>query len=226
MSVSKPLFVGVYEANLTQFVGAQVTVQLCKGAGDCVDGSGTISISGNVVMVSGSVEVQSAPYTVAMIRILSGGRVLAQIDNVNVVISSAGKYTVTMREHFEYQMPKDVTFTTDVNTAMAWTMTKGTVYASMYLSGNISTTGMTVEFHDQTGVKARDTAPSVSFTPSGARMSESISARIMQQMTLCKIVVKRDTLTLAEYAAKDASQCTNITGGAQIVITGTTYVTS
>jgi len=226
MSVSKPLFVGVYEAKLIQFVGAQVTIQLCKGPGDCVDGSGTISISGNIVMASGSAEVRSAPYTVTMIRVLSGGNVLAQIDNVNVIISSAGKYTVTIRERFEYQMPKDVSFKTDANTYMAWSMTKGTVYASMYLSGNLSTTGMVVEFHDQTGVKARDTAPSPSFTPSGTTMSESISARIMQQMKLCKIVVKRDTLTLAEYVAKDTSQCTDITGGAQIVISGTTYVTS
>jgi len=226
MSVSKPLFVGVYEAKLTQLVGAQVTIQLCKAAGDCVDGSGTISISGNIVIVSGSVEVQSAPYTVSMMRVMSGGNILVQIDNVNVVISSAGKYTVTIREHFEYQMPKDVTFTTDAGTTMAWSMTKGTVYASMYLSGNLSTTGIVVEFYDQTGVKARDTAPSVSFTPSGTRISESISARITQQISLCKIVVKRDTLTLAEYAAKDASQCTNITGGAQIAITGTTYAAS
>jgi len=225
MSVSKPLFVGIYETQLTQFVGVQVTIQLCKAAGDCASGSGVISISGNTVMVSGSVEVQSAPYTVTIIRVISGANVLAQIDNVSVLISSSGKYTVTIREHFNYQMPKDVRFVTSANTEMAWVMTKGTVYASMYLSGNISTSGMVVEFYDQTSLVARDTAPSPSFTASGTSIRESISAKILRPINnLCKIVVKRDTLVLAEYAAKDASQCTNVESGGLITITGSTYV--
>jgi len=227
MSVSKPLFVGIYETQLTQFVGVQVTIQLCKAVGDCISGSGVISTSGNTVMVSGSVEVQSTPYTVSIIRVIRGANVLAQIDNVNVIISSSGKYTVTVREHFNYQMPKDVKFVTGANTYMAWVMTKGTVYASMYLSGNISTSGMVVEFYDQTSVRARDTAPSPSFTVSGASIRESISARILQSIdNLCKIVVKRDNLILAEYVAKDASQCTKVESGGLITITGSTYVTT
>lgn len=224
MSVSKALFVGILQAMRSNYNGASVTIEVCNG-GTCKRGDGRITLSTRMISVSGSVNIDTAPFSVSTLRVLSGGQTLAEITGVNVVISASGSYNITITEHYEYQLPREIAVSGVGGTVLVWVVTRGTAFVNSLLSGSL-TGQFVVEFYEDGVMHDRDASPQVQFTPStNVAVTESITARTMKQFRLCRVVVKKDGVDVMEIRARDANQCTQINAG-QIAITATTFVKS
>lgn len=223
-NVSTALFWGVLKYLPSGFVGQSVTINVCNAQGQCKSGSGQIRLFDTGLGISGSVNIDTAPFTIDSISASAGGNDIVAISGVNLIADSAGSYSVTIREIYRFGLPMDFTVTTEAGGNPVWSL-KTSVFASILRGGKVPNS-FSVEYIASDGsVISTDTSPKISFDFSKTiAVVFTLASVVTGNKTLCRVKIYGDNLVIAEMEAKASDQCVNITESANFGYRETIYV--
>lgn len=223
-NVSIALFWGVLKYLPSGFVGQSVTINICNVQNQCKSGSGQIRLLDAGLGVTGSVNIDTAPFTIDSIRITYGNNDIASISGVNLIADNPGSYSVTVREVYKFGLPLDFSLTTEAGGNPVWSL-KSSVFNSILRGGKVPTSFSVEYIADDGSTISTDNSPKTSFDFSKTiAVTFDLASTVTGNKRLCRVRIYGDNLLIAEMEAKAQDQCVTITESANFGYKETIYV--
>jgi hypothetical protein len=227
MSVSIALMWGVVNYNVP--IPSNVAINFCNTQGTCMPGSGSLTRTGNGLRVTGSVNINTSPFTIDSINVVYSNNKIFEVTGVNKLIDYTGSVTVDITEQWIVSLPLQLTL--DGPTTVIWQVTAGPI-TYMYLVKGIQLTNLSVNYYDANGnVVYTDSSPSISVLPNTSNTNclweqISTSGQSMQSVKICQLAVIAGGQTIWQAQAQDPTQCLDLSPSLTISAKGYTCTTS